>query len=241
MYVKPKTLDNLDLKAFEADFFLSKMVDSENGIEMFALSYYLSAFLTSTRSITFALQSTCAGLPGFEGWYESKRSMLSSDPLAKSFLYARNESEKEGVFHIRSGAFSQGKAVHFMELPLNDKGTIRKEFPVIEKSDEYFKKILSIILDLYVDYGVFIDPDQYYSLDGLKFHGKSLEDIEEDLIGRRGWTYVSGIPDEERIKMLLRNESKSRIGELFWKYLKQEKPGFPNVNALMRLKKNQSD
>jgi hypothetical protein len=73
-------------KFCEAEFFLQKLHPEEIAYE--TASYYLSAFASSSRSITFAIQSSMSGLPNFEGWWETKQKELRNNPLAEYFLSA---------------------------------------------------------------------------------------------------------------------------------------------------------
>jgi len=70
----------------EADFFLKKMRDAEGN----EFEYYLSAFLTSARTTTLALQSEYKGNYGFEDWYSKKQKEMKEDPLFDFMKNLRN-------------------------------------------------------------------------------------------------------------------------------------------------------
>ena len=61
-------------KIFEAEYFLKRLQES---ISMsFESSCFFSAFVSASRSITFALQAAMNGVPGFSGWYEDRKSVV---------------------------------------------------------------------------------------------------------------------------------------------------------------------
>lgn len=55
-----RTFDHVDDKLIEADFFINKM--SEEEIGWFEMRCYFSAFVSSARSVTFALQASMNGI-----------------------------------------------------------------------------------------------------------------------------------------------------------------------------------
>ena len=57
----------VDHKIAEAEFFFTEI--SKCGFNFFAFRCYVSAFVSSTRSVTFAIQASLRGLVGFDGWY----------------------------------------------------------------------------------------------------------------------------------------------------------------------------
>ena len=80
----------------EARFFLNKMAESEG--EEF--NYYFSAFLSSSRSVTFHLQKEYSGSDEFDSYYGNIRDILSEEPVAAVMKELRNYTEKEGVVDV---------------------------------------------------------------------------------------------------------------------------------------------
>ena len=56
-------------KIKETDFFLSKLEKSTRNQDFFlGARFYLSAFTSTSRSITFSLQAAMKGIPDFKNW-----------------------------------------------------------------------------------------------------------------------------------------------------------------------------
>ena len=86
-------------KVEESIFFLRKLQEGNfNSID--EPQFYLSAFLSSTRSITFALQASISNLNGFKEWYANEREVLRKNKIAKFFLTLRNQNQKIGFYPI---------------------------------------------------------------------------------------------------------------------------------------------
>lgn len=88
-------------KINESDFFLEHLKSSK-GVEII---YYLSAYLSATRSITFALQVAMRGIDGFEEWYKLQQHKLKGNPIALYLLEVRNYTLHEGEYPIYSRLF----------------------------------------------------------------------------------------------------------------------------------------
>lgn len=81
-------------KLREAEFFLAQLRGTSR--VSFEANCYLSAFVSATRSVTFAIQASLKGVPGFKDWYESAQKQLKTDPLAPFFVEIRNEVVHKG-------------------------------------------------------------------------------------------------------------------------------------------------
>jgi hypothetical protein len=90
-HITPKPV----LKLYEAEFFLSCIKDNLHCEP--AISYFLDAFLSGIRSVTFVLQKHASHLPGFDEWYETKVREMRADDLLRLFVGLRNAAEKEGL------------------------------------------------------------------------------------------------------------------------------------------------
>lgn len=87
----------LRLKHEEADYFLSQMNANVRHPKLFL--FYLSAFLSSARSLTFHIQKLASNIGKREN-YESLREQLLSDELCNFFVNLRNRTEKEGFLEL---------------------------------------------------------------------------------------------------------------------------------------------
>jgi len=56
-------------KLREAEFFLDQLRDASR--LSFEADCYFSAFVSAARSVTFAMQASLKGVPGFRDWYGS--------------------------------------------------------------------------------------------------------------------------------------------------------------------------
>ena len=78
-------------KLQEAQFFLGRLAQTR-GTEEFA--FYLSAFVSAARSITWVFRAECKDLPGWSDWYDQKRPSPDEQHLMKQFNAVRVRSVK---------------------------------------------------------------------------------------------------------------------------------------------------
>jgi hypothetical protein len=218
-----RSFGTVEDKIKETDFFLEKIKKSTFGKEMFlGTRYYLSAFLSASRSITFSLQAAMKDIPDFEEWYEQQRNRLRQNELAKYFLEARNLSQKVGYYPLSNGHMFRDEnntryiKYFFDQFPDDIQTPVPKE-DVLTACTKYLILLLELICDCFKKFGNVIDPIQYF-IHSITEGGKSLEDIEEELGYPRGWTDI--IPYEERIRILRQHFDKDvTIDYVFEKYL----------------------
>lgn len=79
-------------RLLEADFFVRRLGRANPDVA----GYFLNAFLSAARSVTFLLQKEMAHVPGFPAWWEGQRATLGQDKMARFFLELRNFSQKAG-------------------------------------------------------------------------------------------------------------------------------------------------
>lgn len=84
---------SIRLKYEEAEYFLKQLNSHTREPRLFY--FYLSAFVSSARSLTFHLQKKASGLDK-TNIYERLRNELLSDAAGKFFINLRNSLEKEG-------------------------------------------------------------------------------------------------------------------------------------------------
>jgi hypothetical protein len=212
----PNNLSLVERKLFETDFFLDKIKECGKTIENFCQSeYYFSAFLSSSRSITFSMQFAFSKIEGFEKWYQGKQSVLKESDLAKFFKEARNNSQKKGTAHLNIGRIWNGQTDFFYA----DNGEYRfspKE-DMVSSSEKYFKLILKIISDFFTDFGEYVNPRIYYSLEKLKERDQSVKDLEMEVWGYNKWTGF-GLTEEQSLAYILDKMLITNIAVLFEKY-----------------------
>jgi hypothetical protein len=95
-----RSFEIVEDKILESDFFLERLKECK--FNMQEARFYFSAFLSSSRSITFCLQASMKDTNGFDKWYIEKQVTLKNNELAKFFLQARNDSQKVGLYHLNS-------------------------------------------------------------------------------------------------------------------------------------------
>lgn len=94
-----KAYDKLD----EAKYFLEQMKINVTDKQVFL--YNLSAFLSSSRSITWVLQKEYSENPKFKKWYEEKKKEMEKDKLLRFFIEKRNYVIKESPIEPKGMTF----------------------------------------------------------------------------------------------------------------------------------------
>ncbi|NOX72096.1 MAG: hypothetical protein GXP03_00225 [Alphaproteobacteria bacterium] len=182
-----RTFDHVDNKLFESDFFLQKMEDLS--FDWFAMRCYFSAFVSSSRSVTFALQASMRGTDGFETWYADIQNELRIDPLARFFHECRTDDQKIGFNHIVGGIEKGGKMLFWFGEPEPNRYKHMPNSDVLTACKSQMITLCSIVDRAYSNFGLEIDPDQIYTPEGMEKLGMSLDDLE-DYVG-----FPSGFSD----------------------------------------------
>jgi hypothetical protein len=220
-------------KIEEAEFFLEKLHFKDTDFPTFSLreaSFYLSAFLSAVRSITFCLQASLSDLDGFQSWYERHQVSLNANELARFFLEARNLSQKVGYYPLRGGRIHRdengARHVELYFAPLEDMGLV-PDADVATACEAHFRQLLEITVDCYGAFGSIIDPEKYYTIENMRQLGLTIEDFEVELGYEEGWTDVSDLSPEECIDVLREYAPKIAIDWIFRKYLGTDRYGVP--------------
>ena len=225
------SFDAVDEKLREADFFLTKM--EETGPEASACRFYFSAFVTAARSVTFTLQHAMNGIPGFAEWYSTQQDRLRADPLSRYFTNVRNEVQKKGTNPVTFWARGENGAVEAFFLHWYD---TPKEMPpdqsVLSACKAHMVALATLVYELYREFAHFVDPAVVYTPEGAARQGLTVEDIEEELTGVRGWT--SGLPLEERFRLLRQNEPMPQVDDVLVKHLGHDRFGKPAEQRAQR-------
>lgn len=208
-------------KVAEADYFLEMLKNSKSDFKEFG--YLLSAFVSASRSITFALQAVMSHYPGFSEWYEPYRQQLSQNSLAKYFSELRNHLQKVGSTPVFfSGSFQGGQPEWYRSfIPTADLERA-PEGQVTDLAEHYLIDVLKIIKQCYSDYREYVDPRAIFTPEGLNTLGWTIEDLEESLGFPRGWTDIEwddGNKDENRLHVLRRYGGDEVTEMYFVKYV----------------------
>ncbi len=186
-------------KVAEAEFFLRRI--PESGFNMFAVRCYISAFASSARSVTFALQSCLNDHAEFNTWYNQKQEAFRRDQLARFFGEFRRVNQHIGVNPVGGGATGPGQRPIYFFSPTPDLSEVPSE-DVEGACKKYFTTLLQLVFDCFAKFGPDIDPKQRYTEENFERLGKSIEDAEEEIIGVRGWGEIPGVADAYRWQSL---------------------------------------
>jgi hypothetical protein len=215
------TFDAVDEKIAEAEFFLQRM--AESGTDMFGFKCYLSAYLSAARTATLALQQFKDDIPGLEAWYAPHRDELKADPIARFLLSARNDLVHGKPNPVSSGRFHRDEAEYFFSVRKCDDGTDLGD--VLSTCRHNFIRLLRIVHDCYVQLGVHVDPQQYYTKEHFASRGQTLEQAETEVWG---WAMQSleeeGYDEDDRWHELRSHVAECQINHLFYSYLGKTTP-----------------
>lgn len=211
----------VDHKMAEAEFFLIKIPAC--GFNFFDVRCYVSAFISSMRSVTFSIQASLRGIEGFDDWYKQSQARLRKDSLARFFNEFRRVNQHIGDNLIKRGETNQGNMLCFF-VPTSDIRQVPQE-DVATACKNYFVTILSIVYECYIQFGPNIDAQQRYTADYFEKIGKTVEDAEEEVGLQRGWTDI-GDPTTTpyRWQSLRDRVGGCEINPLFRKYLNRSTP-----------------
>lgn len=210
------SFDTVDEKLAETEFFLRKM--AEAGTDGFAFRCNLSAYLSAARTCTLALQQFKDVVPGFELWYEPHRERLQANPTARFLLEARNKHVHGGRYPMAGARFYKGLAEYRFEA---FEGHEPASEDVVTACRDHLVLLLEIVYDCYVQLGVHIDPQQYYT----KEHRGSIDAAETEV---RGFVCESlieeGFGEDARWHELRGFVPECKINHLFFSYLGKSTP-----------------
>lgn len=216
LQVSENTVDTVDHKVAEAEFFLRRMFHSN----CFEFNCYSSAYLSAARSVTLAMQRF-HHIEGLEAWYEEWRTAFKNDPLARTFMLLRNDHVHGGMYPVSGSWHRQGKSVRFLRAG----ATGESIDDIAEAAKVYFTLLLELVYDCYVGFGVHIDPQQHYSEEHFTSIGRSIDDAEREV---KGWVMTDLIEDgwseDERWHDLRGHVGYCKINHLFYAYLGKTTP-----------------
>lgn len=97
MPTSPRCLTSLLLveeRLLEANFFVRRFKRADPD----TAGYFLNAYLSSARSVTFLLQKELARVEGFQEWWDAQRLILAGDKAARFFWSLGTSLRKQGVY-----------------------------------------------------------------------------------------------------------------------------------------------
>lgn len=193
----------VDYKIREAEYFLLDLarVGSERRFE--AVQYCSSAFVSAARSVTFAMQSSLKDHQRFASWYELQQHALRANHLSRFFNEFRRVTQHIGESVVGAGKFAN-EDVKYYFVPCRDLPEVPEE-DVQSACEAYFRLVLRVVYDCYVDFGPVVDSQWRYTTEYFSSIGKNIEDAEEELGFPRGWTDIGERDAEPHRWRILRN------------------------------------
>ncbi len=196
----------VDTKLEEAEYFLKKF--QQCGWNLREAQFLFNAFVSSTRSVTFALQASLKGTKNSNEWYLDWQKRLKGSALARFFHNCRTDIQHVGTNFVNGVTTSPDGPI----LLLSD-GSFENDKNVPIKNafiatDLYFRIVCHVVRDAYDRFGHVIDPEVFFSVEGLGLNNLTIEDLEQEAGLPRGWTRLDGehgFTDEDRIRLVRRS------------------------------------
>jgi hypothetical protein len=218
-------------KLREAEFFLSKLRDASH--MSFEANCYFSAFVSSARSVTFAMQASLKGVPGFEDWYDGAQKRLKTDPLAPFFVEIRNEVVHTGanplnrvsLDHLHEDLARQlrGDRRHVIVLPNAQLRNSTNLVDAVEACERYFTSLVSVVYECYLAFKSIVDARWHFTEANFRSLTKSFEDALVEL----GFppTWAEGIPiGPDAWRALRSQQPPCLVNDLFDRFPWQDNP-----------------
>lgn len=185
-------------------FFL--LLLSESVTDELAFRSYFSAFASAAMSVIYALESARKRIdPTFDAWYGPRREHLTDhDPIARYVLARRGESVHIGETRVRSMRIRRGddgKPVYEFFFSLDPQRPEPVPVDVLSACEHTHNAVWDLVENIRK---TFPRAARDYLLDArtLTAEGLTVEDVEERLGFPRGWSFVDGCTDQERLTAL---------------------------------------
>lgn len=236
----PQSFGIVEEKLSEAEFFLEKLCSSKRF--SFEAKCYFSAFVSSARSITLALQATLSGVDGFAEWYELARNKLKADPLAPFFVEIRNDVVHKGInplnqvtkAHLCEYLMRQmhlGKDSHVLVIPSPDVSEETRLADATEACHDYFTSLVTVIFDCYDRFRTVVDPRWHFTRDHFMLQKKTLEDALGEFGFPSDWALCAPENEEDAWRVLRRQMPCCQLNKIFLKYLDCQIPDPDDIPA----------
>lgn len=219
-------------KLCEAEYFL-RQIGAEPRWRMES-RYYFSAFVSSARSVTWAMQASLRHVDGFEAWYQGVQSRLREQPSAQFFVETRNRLEKRGHNPLNRIDLAdlprllhqqlQGNHSHFLLMPSVDSDS-KQLVDALAACEAYFSELVAIVWECYDRFRCVVDPRWYFTEANFARMKRTLEDAVEEAGFPRGWlTAVPGLDSAPAWRLLRREQPSCALNHLFEQYLGRSIP-----------------
>lgn len=185
----------------EAEFFLNQM----KGKPLPEFGYFLNAFLSASRSVTFVLQQSMSPVLGFDSWYDEQRnSYLTQDRAMKFFLELRNVSQKQGPVGIIGGRNRDGYWTYRFVAQNDHKPAQKVPEELLAQDIErsgvhHLSKLAKLLLNCFYAFPLESCPARALSVDGMQKLGYSIDDVLESIGLPSGWI----APEEKDVSRAL--------------------------------------
>ena len=209
----------VDTKLEEAECFLAEF--QKCGWDFRTAQFHFNAFVSSSRSVTFALQASMRGLDGFETWYERWQTKLRCSRLARFFHDCRTDIQHIGRNYVNGGVSGPNGPILLLSVGSFENQSGIPEPNAFIATERYFSIVCAVVRDAYVEFGHLIDPDVFFSFEGMKRNGLTLEDLEEEAGIPRGWTELPGdhtFNDADRLTLIRRSAAISNCRSILAKF-----------------------
>jgi hypothetical protein len=214
-------------KVREAEFFLTQLRNTSR--LSFEAGCYFSAFVSASRSVTFAMQTSLKGVPGFKDWYHSAQKQLKTDPLAPFFVEIRNEMVHTGanplnrvsLDHLREDLTRQLHGScrgHVLVLPDAQRRDSTILVDAVEACEQYFTSLVSVVYECYSEFKTVVDGRWYFTEANFSSMGKTFEDAVIELGFPPTWAACApGGPEAWRV--IRSQQPACLVNDLFDRFL----------------------
>jgi hypothetical protein len=187
-------------KLLEAEFFLASMTRSDGHI----FQFHLNAFLASSRSVTFVLQSEMSDVPGFLTWYKDQQTAMKADSAMRFFVELRNVSQKQGQVSFVGGSLPGGGWTYRF---VGNQGVLPDELKGRDIGcccAEHLSKLGKLLLRCTNEFPFHACPGRAFTEEGMVALGFSWSDAEVAVGVPIGWTDVSDVSAADKLHVLAR-------------------------------------
>lgn len=214
-------------KLCEAEYFLGQ-IGAEPRWRMES-RYYFSAFVSSARSVTWAMQASLRHVDGFGAWYEGIQRRLREQPNAQFFVETRNRLEKRGHNPLNQISLADlphllrqqlhGNHGHFLLIPSTDSDS-KQLVDALAACQAYFSELVAVVWECYDRFRCVVDPRWYFTEANYACMNRTLEDAVEEAGFPRAWlTAVPNLSEAHAWRLLRHEQPACAINHLFDHYL----------------------
>lgn len=210
----------VDSKVMESEYFLERITNKNSNF--FSVQCDTVAFAASARSITFAMQASLKDIDGFSAWYAAKQAMLRQNQLARFFHEFRRISQHVGDNTMAGGSYRDNTCLYYFgAIPEIDQVP---EVDVATACISYFKMVLDLVFDCYIEFNPLINGQWCYTSQNYKKLGMTIEDAMASLGYPADWIRASQLSEEDCWRLLRREADGCNIQPQFERWLSKRVP-----------------